>query len=262
MTSGLRTVSVLTFLSRVLGLRTRRGHGGGLRQRAVDGRLFRRVPRPQSGPRHVRRRRLTAAFLPAFLQERAERGEQAGWRLASGVIAVLTIGLTALVLGAELILAAIWTQCEPASDVRLLIGLTAVLLPYLVLVCVVAQLNAVMYGLNHFLWPSLEPVLANVVWIACLWWLVPWLDSPTARIYAVALAIVGIGILSARCPAADAAASWIPIRGGLAEIAIAAAGDRQGRLRSDHRTFRHAAQFAVGRIDGLGIQSARTRPQT
>ncbi len=115
--------------------------------------------------------------------------------MATGVLTVLTIGLTALVLAAELVLAAIWIQCDPASDWSLLIGLTAVLLPYLVLVCVVAQLNAVMYGLNHFLWPSLEPVLANLAWIACLWWLLPLIDSPTAKIYAVALSIVASGVL-------------------------------------------------------------------
>ena len=31
---------------------------------------------------------LTAAFLPAFLQERMHKGADAGWRLASGVLAV------------------------------------------------------------------------------------------------------------------------------------------------------------------------------
>jgi putative peptidoglycan lipid II flippase len=198
--SGLRTVSVLTFLSRMLGLvrdvAMAAAFGNGPLMDAFS--VAFRVPNLARGM--FGEGALTAAFLPAFLQERAQRGEQAGWRLASGVIAVLTIGLSALVLGGELLLAAIWMQCEPAGDWRLLIGLTAVLLPYLVLVCVVAQLNAIMYGLNHFLWPSLEPVLANVVWIACLWWLVPWLDSPTARIYAVALAIVGSGFFQLAAP--------------------------------------------------------------
>ncbi len=94
----------------------------------------------------------------------------------------------------------VWVQCDPAGDLRLLVGLTAVLLPYLVLVCVVAQLSAVMYGLNHFTWPSLEPVLMNLVWIASLWWIVPRLASPTARIYAVALAIVASGLFQLVAP--------------------------------------------------------------
>lgn len=200
MTSGLRTVSVLTFFSRVLGLVRDVGmaaaFGNGPLMDAFS--VAFRVPNLARGM--FGEGALTAAFLPAFLHERAEGGAQAGWRLASGVIAVLTIGLTAIVVVAELVLAAIWVQCEPAGDMRLLIGLTAVLLPYLVLVCVVAQLNAVMYGLNHFLWPSLEPVLANVVWIACLWWLVPRLESPTARIFAVALAIVGSGFFQLAAP--------------------------------------------------------------
>ena len=74
------------------------------------------------------------------------------------------------------------------------------LLPYLVLVCVVAQLNAVMYGLNHFWWPSLEPVLLNVVWIACLWCGCRCIESPTAKIYAVAVAIVASGFFQLAAP--------------------------------------------------------------
>ena len=200
MASGLRTVSVLTFLSRVLGLvrdvAMAAAFGNGPLMDAFS--VAFRVPNLARGM--FGEGALTAAFLPAFLQERAERGEQAGWRLASGVVAVLAIGLTALVFAGELLLAAIWMQCEPASDLRLLIGLTAVLLPYLILVCVVAQLSAIMYGLNHFLWPSLEPVVANVVWIACLLCVVPWLESPTSRIYTVALAIVGSGFFQLAAP--------------------------------------------------------------
>jgi putative peptidoglycan lipid II flippase len=143
---------------------------------------------------------LTAAFLPAFLQERTHKGAEAGWRLASGVLVVLAVGLTALVLVGELLILLLWLRSEPASDLRVLLGLTAVLLPYLILVCVVAQLNAVMYGLNHFLWPSLEPVLLNVVWIACLWLWVPFIESPTAKIYAVAAAIVASGFFQLAAP--------------------------------------------------------------
>jgi putative peptidoglycan lipid II flippase len=143
---------------------------------------------------------LTAAFLPAFLQERTHKGPEAGWRLASGVLAVLAVGLTALVLLGELLILFLWLRSAPGSDLRLLLGLTAVLLPYLILVCVVAQLSAVMYGLNHFLWPSLEPVLLNVVWIACLWLWVPFIESPTAKIYAVAAAIVASGFFQLAAP--------------------------------------------------------------
>ena len=200
MTSGLRTVSVLTFLSRVLGLVRDVGmaavFGNGPLMDAFS--VAFRVPNLARGM--FGEGALTAAFLPAFLHERTHQGDEAGWRLASGVVVIMTIGLTALVLFAEVLLGAVWMQCEPGSDLRLLIGLTAVLLPYLIVVCVVAQLCAVMYGLNHFLWPSLEQVLANVVWIACLWWIVPWIPSPTARIYAVALSIVGSGLFQLVAP--------------------------------------------------------------
>jgi len=200
MTSGLQTVSVLTLLSRVLGLVRDVGmaaaFGNGPLMDAFS--VAFRFPNLARGM--FGEGALTAAFLPAFLHERTRQGEEAGWRLASGVIAILTIGLTACVVVAEIVLIAVWVQCDPAGDLRLLVGLTAVLLPYLVLVCVVAQLSAVMYGLNHFTWPSLEPVLMNLVWIASLWWIVPRLASPTSRIYAVALAIVASGLFQLVAP--------------------------------------------------------------
>jgi putative peptidoglycan lipid II flippase len=143
---------------------------------------------------------LTAAFLPAFLQERTHKGPDAGWRLASGVLTVLAVGLTGLVLVCEFVILLCWLNSARDSELRVLLGLTAVLLPYLILVCVVAQLNAVMYGLNHFLWPSLEPVLLNVVWIACMWLWVPLIESPTARIYAVAAAIGASGFFQLAAP--------------------------------------------------------------
>jgi putative peptidoglycan lipid II flippase len=198
--AGLRTVSLSTVASRVLGLvrdvAMAAAFGNGPLMDAFS--VAFRIPGLARGM--FGEGALTAAFLPAFLQERSQKGPEAGWRLASGVLTVLAVGLVALVLVGELLLFFLWLRCEPGSDLRLLLGLTAALLPYLILVCVVAQLNAVMYGLNHFLWPSLEPVLLNVVWIASLWLWVPFIESPTAKIYAVAAAIVASGFFQLAAP--------------------------------------------------------------
>ncbi|HEV7999297.1 MAG TPA: murein biosynthesis integral membrane protein MurJ [Planctomycetaceae bacterium] len=198
--AGLRTVSLSTVASRVLGLvrdvAMAAAFGNGPVMDAFS--VAFRVPGLARGM--FGEGALTAAFLPAFLQERTHKGPEAGWRLASGVLAVLAVGLTILVLAGELLLFLLWLKSEPGSDLRLLLGLTATLLPYLILVCIVAQLNAVMYGLNHFLWPSIEPVLLNVVWIASLWLWVPFIESPTAKIYAVAAAIVASGFFQLAAP--------------------------------------------------------------
>ncbi len=198
--AGLRTVSLLTVASRVLGLvrdvAMAAVFGNGPLMDAFS--VAFRVPGLARGM--FGEGALTAAFLPAFLQERTHKGAEAGWRLASGVLAILAVGLTALVLVGEVLILLFWLESAPGSDLRVLLGLTAALLPYLILVCVVAQLNAVMYGLNHFLWPSLEPVLLNVVWIAGLWLWVPFIESPTSKIYAVAAAIVASGFFQLAAP--------------------------------------------------------------
>jgi putative peptidoglycan lipid II flippase len=198
--AGLRTVSLLTVASRILGLvrdvAMAAVFGNGPLMDAFS--VAFRVPGLARGM--FGEGALTAAFLPAFLQERTHNGAEAGWRLASGVLAVLAAGLTALVFVGELLLLLLSLRSEPDSDLRLLLGLTAVLLPYLILVCIVAQLNSVMYGLNHFLWPSLEPVLLNVVWIASLWLWVPFIASPAEKMYAVAAAIVASGFFQLAAP--------------------------------------------------------------
>jgi putative peptidoglycan lipid II flippase len=198
--AGLRTVSLLTVASRVLGLvrdvAMAAVFGNGPLMDAFS--VAFRVPGLARGM--FGEGALTAAFLPAFMQERLHHGADAGWRLASGVLAILAVGLTSLVVAGELVILLVWVGSAPEPELRVLLGLTAILLPYLILVCVVAQLSAVMYGLNHFLWPSLEPVLLNVVWIASLWLWVPFIESPTAKIYAVAAAIVASGFFQLAAP--------------------------------------------------------------
>jgi putative peptidoglycan lipid II flippase len=198
--AGLRTVSLLTVASRVLGLvrdvAMAAVFGNGPLMDAFS--VAFRVPGLARGM--FGEGALTAAFLPAFMQERLHHGADAGWRLASGVLAILAVGLTGLVVAGELVILLVWFGSAPEPELRVLLGLTAILLPYLILVCVVAQLSAVMYGLNHFLWPSLEPVLLNVVWIGSLWLWVPFIESPTAKIYAVAAAIVASGFFQLAAP--------------------------------------------------------------
>ena len=138
---------------------------------------------------------LTAAFLPVFIRERQQRGEQSGWQLASGVLLLLLLTLSALVVIGELILLLLNAALEPGSNARLLTGLTAVMLPYLVLICLAAQFSAILHALNHFTWPALIPVVLNVVWIAAIWWVAPHFATAQGQVYVVAGAVVVGGIL-------------------------------------------------------------------
>jgi putative peptidoglycan lipid II flippase len=141
---------------------------------------------------------LTAAFLPAFARElAAARGEtpQSAWQLASGVFSLLAAVLAALVLAGEGVLWLLAQFFADASHTRLLLGLTAVMLPYAMLICLAAQVTAVLNALGHFTWPALVPVVLNVFWISSVWLVDPWFEPDrVAQAYALAVCVVIAGV--------------------------------------------------------------------
>ncbi|MGH7200279.1 MAG: lipid II flippase MurJ, partial [Planctomycetaceae bacterium] len=197
----LRLVSLLTLLSRVLGLARDVGmavvFGGGpvMDAFSVAFRL------PNLARRLFGEGALTAAFLPVFVRElEAHSGRQSAWKLASAVLGLLAITLTALVLIAEALLIGLMEWGGFSAETDLLLGLTAVLLPYLIVICVAAQISAVQHALGQFAWPALLPALLNVIWIAALAVAVWLFETDRQRIYAVAVCVMLAGVVQVLAP--------------------------------------------------------------
>jgi putative peptidoglycan lipid II flippase len=197
--SGLRIVASSTLASRVLGMF----------REIASARLFGLSPVwdafsfafliPNLARRLFGEGALSAAFLPVFarqLENDREEGSQSAWQLASAVFALLAAVLTALVLAGELVLWGLGTLFVGHADTRLVLGLTAVMLPYSLLVCLAAQVTAVLHALGHFTWPALLPVVLNICWIATIWLVDPFFDPDrVAQVYALAVCIVLAGVL-------------------------------------------------------------------
>ena len=198
--AGLRIVSLCTLLSRVLGLVRDVGmaslFGNGMVMDAFS--VAFRIP--NLSRKLFGEGALSTAFLPAFVREMQQSGQASAWRLASAVFTTLALALSVLVLVAELTLWGVSSVWDFGQEAELLIGLTAVMLPYLVLICLAAQVGAVLHALGHFTWPALLPVLLNVVWIAAIWFLAPQFASPTQQINALAGCIVVTGLLQLVAP--------------------------------------------------------------
>lgn len=141
---------------------------------------------------------LTAAFLPAFTRELVgETGEPpvAAWQLASGVFSLLAVLLAAFVLAGELIVWGLSLFFVEEPHTRLLLGLTAVMLPYAMLICLAAQVTATLNALGHFTWPALVPVVLNLFWISSVWLVDPWFEPDrAAQAYALAVCVVVAGV--------------------------------------------------------------------
>jgi putative peptidoglycan lipid II flippase len=141
---------------------------------------------------------LTAAFLPAFSRELArgsgEGAPPAAWQLASAVFSLLAAILAGIVLAGEAIVWLLSLVFADEPETRLLLGLIAVMLPYALLICLAAQVTAVLQALGRFTWPALVPVALNVCWISSIWLVAPWFEPDRiAQAYALAVSVVAAG---------------------------------------------------------------------
>jgi putative peptidoglycan lipid II flippase len=142
---------------------------------------------------------LSATFLPVFarqLESDREPGHPSAWQLASAVLSLLAALLAGAVVIAEIVVLSLkWAYADHA-DLQLLLGLTAVMLPYALLICLAAQVTAVLHALGHFTWPALVPVILNLFWIATIWLVDPWFEpDQAAQAYALAVCIVIAGVM-------------------------------------------------------------------
>ncbi len=115
---------------------------------------------------------LSSAFIPVFTRVLEQEGRARAFLLARRVITCIGLFLFAVVLGLvglSLILPTTWLSSflgtEPGKLADVLV-LMRILLPYLAIVCVLAQCQAVLNSLNYFFLPALSPAILNAVWIA------------------------------------------------------------------------------------------------
>ncbi len=138
---------------------------------------------------------LATSFIPIFTRELQHPDRKTAWVLASAVLGWLTLFLSVLVVLGEWGLAAwIWWG-SVSAETRVLIELTALMLPYLVLICVASQMGAILNSLGNFRWPATVPVILNLVWLIGVWWVTPWFSTSESQARALALCILISGVL-------------------------------------------------------------------
>ncbi len=198
--SGLRIVSFCTLLSRILGLvrdmwmAALFGNGLILDAFTLAFRL------PNLARRLFGEGALTAAFLPMFVREMENEGKESAWKLASAVLTSLATLLCLIVLISELLIAGFSFFTDISHENQLLLGLIAVMLPYLILICIASQISAIFHALGHFTWPALLPILMNLIWILGLGLVTFLFESDVARIYGISSFILLAGVVQLLAP--------------------------------------------------------------
>lgn len=199
--SGFWITSLGTFGSRVLGLARDIATAALLGSGPVMDALVVAFRVPNLFRRLFGEGALASSYLPV-LTEALERDRAAAWRLASFVLWRLTLWLSALVLIGETICGIWGLLLTSGAEARLLLELLAILLPFLLLGCLAAQVSATLQALGHFRMPALAPTVMNLVWIVGAVWVAPSLvDDQAARSRVLAACIVAAG-------AAQLAVQW------------------------------------------------------
>ena len=162
--SSVRLVGLLTFGSRILGLLRDIGMAATFGNGALLDSFTLAFRIPNLSRRLFGEGALTAAFLPEFVkadQQSKERGE----RLATAVFFSLAIILTLGVVAGELLLWWMWRSAALGGVNQQIYVFTAGLLPYVVFICLSAQLSAVLHAQRDFATPAIVPIWLNLVWI-------------------------------------------------------------------------------------------------
>lgn len=190
-----RMVGLLTLCSRVLGLirdaAMARQFGNGVIMDAFTV-AFRA---PNLARQLFGEGALSTAFLPVFLRDIEQHGRATAFRTATAVIAAAGVALLGVVVVIELVLLGLRAALDVGAEGDLLLGLLASLIPYLLMVCLLAQTCAVMQGLGQFTAPAWFPVLLNVLWIGAIILAGAVFETDEARIYAISWSIVLIGAI-------------------------------------------------------------------
>ena len=124
-----------------------------------------------------------AAFVPAFAGMLAAEGRPMARQFAAETFAVMAFWLGALTIVGEVFMPQMMAVLAPGfaatpAKFELAVELSRITFPYLLLICLAALASGVLNGLDRFTAASASYVLFNVVSIACMLWLTPYV--PTA----------------------------------------------------------------------------------
>ncbi|MCL2881500.1 MAG: murein biosynthesis integral membrane protein MurJ [Coriobacteriia bacterium] len=119
---------------------------------------------------------LSAVFIPVFLEVRAKRGKEEGWRFAShamnlAMLALMVVALIGMIFPQPFI----WTQTfRLAKDTVALRNLSNFFFRFFAFQVVLYAFGAIVQGVlnaqRKFLWPAVGSIFNNVVVIAVMFW--------------------------------------------------------------------------------------------
>jgi putative peptidoglycan lipid II flippase len=139
---------------------------------------------------------LSAIFIPTFTNVLDKEGRPAAWMLLGRVMSLMVLILSAATIILELGALLVY-HFSPGGPMRTLqIGLSAVMLPFMVSICVLALLSSLLNCLGHFAAPALMPIVLNLLNLFGVLVVGPMLSSRLeVQVYGVALSVLAASVL-------------------------------------------------------------------
>lgn len=138
---------------------------------------------------------LSAAFIPVVIETRTDKGEGAAWSLTSKVF-TMTAALLSVIALVGIIMISMGLHIPGLSEKWITtLGLSRIMLPYLVFICMAAISMAVLNSYNHFSTSAFAPCLLNIILIITMLCVFPLLGGNTGReVTALAWAVLVAGM--------------------------------------------------------------------
>ncbi len=138
---------------------------------------------------------LSAAFVPVF----SEVAEKNGWQRAKLVLAntagLLSLVLSALIVLIELGLLAAWFIWGGNWERMVMFQFTAVMLPFMLPVCLLALGSGALNCKGHFAYPAFAPSLLNIGLIIAAWLATTMTGDDTTRFFIISIGLLVTGII-------------------------------------------------------------------
>jgi len=139
---------------------------------------------------------LSSALIPVFMEVKKQEGDASAHRFASRVLSLAAVGLVMLTAAGILVAGFLMQGADEGSSRALILPLTQIMLPYMILICLVALCGAVLNSYHHFTTPALSPSLMNLTWIFTVLVICPLFGSTIEeRIYGLAWGVLLSGVI-------------------------------------------------------------------
>jgi putative peptidoglycan lipid II flippase len=182
MLRGILTVGLWTLVSRVLGFARDMLIAALVGTGPIADAFFVALKLPNLFRRLFGEGAFNAAFIPAFSGLLHTEGIGAAKQFAQEAFAVMAFWLGIMTILGEIFMPKLMLVLAPGfaqdpAKFALAVGLSRITFPYLVLICLAALVSGVLNGLERFTAASASYVLFNIVSIACMIWMTPYVPT-------------------------------------------------------------------------------------